>query len=139
MLNTLTNYSLLSVSFLITGAIGCGGNPTAQVSGRAEFSDGSPLIGAVRTISFQPTEDTTAEVKKAAMGSIEEDGSFVMYTRKPGDGVFKGKYRVTLNVIKDPNYGGLMIPERYAAPADTPFSIEVTEDRDDLLFQLDKE
>lgn len=93
----------------------------------------------MRTVCFQPAEGTTAVVRKAAQGSMAEDGTFTMYTRKPGDGVYKGKYAVTFTVLKDPNFGGLMIPEKYAAIDDTPFTIEVTADRNDLLFQLDKQ
>lgn len=119
-------------------AAGCG-SPTAQVSGHAEFADGTPLTGAVRKLSFEPTPDSTAEVRKAAMGDIGTDGAFTLYTRKPGDGVFKGKYAVTFTVLKDPNYGGLLVPEKYADKGSTPFIVEVTADRDDLHFQLDKE
>lgn len=119
-------------------AAGCG-SPIAQVSGHAEFADGTPLMGAVRKLSFEPAPDTTAEVRKAAMGDIGTDGAFTLYTRKPGDGVFKGKYAVTFTVLKDPNYGGLLVPEKYADKGSTPFIVEVTADRDDLLFKLDKE
>lgn len=117
--------------------VGCS-KPTAQISGTAMFDDGSPFTGAVRKINFVPTDDSTAEVRKAAIGEIAEDGTFTMYTRKPGDGVFKGDYAVTFTVLKDPNYGGLLVPERYAAIDDTPLSISVTEDRDDLRFEVEK-
>ncbi|MEQ8847722.1 hypothetical protein [Botrimarina sp.] len=123
----------------LAAVTGCGGSPTAQVSGRVEYADGSPITGAVRTISFRPTDDTFAEQRRAAQGQIAEDGSFEMYTRRPGDGVYKGKYKVTVIVLKDPNLGGLLVPERYAAIDDTPLEIEVTEDRDDLLYQIEKE
>ncbi|TWT48899.1 hypothetical protein Pla111_06750 [Botrimarina hoheduenensis] len=124
---------------LVLGLVGCGGSPTAQISGRAVFQDGSPITGAVRTITFKPTDDSPAEIRKAAQGEIDrESGAFTLFTRKRGDGVYKGKYHVLFTVLKDPNMGGLLVPEKYLAPQQTPFSVEVTEDRTDLLFELEK-
>lgn len=108
------------------------------MSGHVKFDDGSPIQGAVRSIVFAPTDDTTAEVRKAASGTIGDDGSFTMYTRKAGDGVYKGKYAVTFMVLKDPKLGGLLVPEKYTFGETTPFKVEVTGDRSDLLFELEK-
>lgn len=119
-------------------AVGCGETPTAQVSGRAEFIDGSPLTGAVRTVTLSPTEDSTAKVRKAAQATIESDGSFKLYTRKPGDGVFKGDYAVVFTVLKDPNLGGMLVPDMYGAKESTPFRVTIDADRSDLLYQLEK-
>jgi hypothetical protein len=117
--------------------VGCGG-PTAQVSGHAKFDDGSPIEGAVRSIIFVPTDDTTAEVRQSASAALADDGSFTLLRRKAGDGVYKGKYAVTFMVLKDPKQGGLLIPEKYTYREDTPFTVEITGDRSDLLFELEK-
>lgn len=122
---------------LLVVLAGCG-SPTAQVSGRALYKDGSPIKGAVRSIVFQPTDDTTAVVRKAASGSIADDGSFTMVTRKAGDGVHKGKYAVTFMIMKTPRGGELLIPEKYTSGDSTPFTVEITRDRNDLLFELEK-
>lgn len=108
------------------------------MSGHAKFDDGSPIKGAVRSIIFVPTEDTTAEVRNTASATLAEDGSFTLVTRKAGDGVYKGKYAVTFMVLKDPKLGGLLVPEKYTFRDDTPFTVEITGDRDDLLFELEK-
>ncbi len=122
---------------VLAGVAGCGG-PTAQVSGHAKFEDGSPIKGAVRSIIFVPTDDTTAELRKSASATLADDGSFTLVTRKPGDGVYKGKYAVTFMVLKDPKQGGLLVPEKYTYREDTPFTVEITGDRSDLLFELEK-
>ncbi len=129
---------LLWAALYASVLVGCSSRPTVEVSGTAKFADGSPIVGAVRTITLIPTEDTTAVVRKAATGIIAEDGSFTLYTRKPGDGVHRGKYAVTFNVLKDPNLGGLLIPEKYTLRDETPFKIELDSDRNDLSFELDK-
>lgn len=130
---------LAAAAILAALAGGCGAAPTAQVSGRVEFTDGTPLTGAVRTITFTPTEGSTATVRKAAQGTIGADGSFSLYTRKPGDGVFKGDYAVVFTVLKDPNLGGMLVPQKYGASDSTPFRETINADRDDLLYRLDKE
>lgn len=128
---------VLALSFVVGVVAGCGG-PTAQVSGHAKFADGSPIKGGVRTIIFAPTDDSTAEVRKAASADIADDGSFALYTRKRGDGVYKGKYAVTFMVMKNAREGGLLVPEKYTYEETTPFKIEVTGDRSDLVFELEK-
>ena len=128
---------VLGVGLLVVLAVGCGGS-TAQVSGHAKFADGSPIKGGVRKVIFEPTVDTTAEVRKAASATIEDDGSFALYTRKAGDGVYKGKYAVTFMVLDNPRDGGLMVPEKYTYGETTPFKVEVTGDRSDLVFELEK-
>ena len=127
----------IGLSLIVAFVTGCGG-PTAQISGNAKFDDGSPIEGAIRSIIFVPTDDTTAEVRKSASGSLAADGSFTLVTRKPGDGVYKGKYAVTFMVLKDPKLGGLLVPEKYTFAETTPFKVEVTGDRSDLLFELEK-
>ena len=61
-----------------------------------------------------------------------------MLTRQPGDGVYLGKYHVTFTVFKTAMGQESAIPARYAAADETPFSIEVTGNVSDLLFELDK-
>jgi hypothetical protein len=123
------------IACLALVALGCD-SPTAQISGRAEFADGSPIEGAVRVINFIPAKNAPPEAKSAS-SQIATDGSFKMMTRKPGDGVFKGPYKVTFMVLKDPKMGQLLVPVRYTLEGETPIEVEVTGNQDDLLFQLE--
>ena len=122
----------------IIGLAGCGAKETYQVSGRVQYSDGSPITGGVRVVRLQPTEDTTAKVRKAASADIAEDGSFELFTRRPGDGVFAGKYSVTFSILTQPLGGTSLIPAYYTDARSSPFTIEVVDDRSDLNFELDK-
>src|SRR5687768_14245710 len=96
---------MAGIALCLIGQAGCGSRDSYQVSGRAQYKDGSPITGAMRVIRLEPTEDTTAEIRKAAGTSIAADGSFELFTRKPGDGVIPGKYAVTFTVLDKPMGG----------------------------------
>jgi hypothetical protein len=129
---------ILGIVVLALPQAGCRGRTTHQVSGRVQYQDGSPITGAVKTIYLEPAENTTAEIRKMATGEIAEDGTFTLYTRKPGDGVIPGIYLVVFNVMDKPLGGKLLIPEKYKNPAETPFDIVVDEDKTGLLYELEK-
>jgi hypothetical protein len=126
----------LVIGFVVVS--GCGAKDSYHVSGRAQYKDGTPITGAVRIVRFEPTDDTTAKIRKAAGGTIEEDGSFEMFTRKPGDGVYAGKYAVTFSVLTKAMGGTSLIPDQYTRADTTPFVIEVDDDKSELLYELEK-
>ncbi len=115
----------------------CGPPETAQVNGRVVMTDGTPPQGAIRVIRFEPTDDTTATVRKAAFADLEDDGRFEMMTRKYGDGVYCGKYKVTFSMFKNADGTGLTIPDKYGNAATTPFAVEITGDVRDLVYELE--
>lgn len=121
----------------IVGQVGCG-RDAYQVSGRVQYKDGTPITGGLRVIRFEPTDDTTAKVRKAASAHLEDDGSFELYTRKPGDGVNAGKYAVTFTIRANPLGGKSLIPQRFTQRTSTPFDIVVDGDKKELLFELEK-
>jgi hypothetical protein len=124
---------------LVAGLTGCGGGREVyQVSGRAQNQDGSPMTGGVRVIRLEPTEDSKAEIRKAASAQIAPDGTFEFFTRQPGDGVIAGSYAVTFTVLDKPMGGRSLIPQKYNLRTETPFKLEVDDDKDDLLFELEK-
>jgi len=70
---------------------GCG--PGLQpVRGKVTLPDGKPAAGS--QVVF---EGTAAGKKVSARGDVGPDGSYVMSTFKPGDGVPPGKYKVQVN------------------------------------------
>jgi hypothetical protein len=118
---------------------GCGQRSSYQVSGNVHYKDGSPITGGTCVIRFEPTQSSTATLKKTATGIIAQDGSFQMFTRKPGDGVIPGKYAVTFLVKDKPMGGKMLIPEKYVSATETPFEITVDGNKTDLLYELDKQ
>lgn len=125
------------VLWLGCACIGCGRPSTANVRGKVLYVDGAVPTGGVRIVQFQPTADTNAKVRKAASGEIQPDGSFEVYTRKPGDGIFLGKYAVTFSIWKGPMDPVSLVAHKYTKGDTTPFIVTIDGDRDDLLFKIE--
>ena len=109
----------------------------AQVRGKVIFSDGEIPQAGVRLIRFECAKDTDAAVRKGAAGKINDDGTFELYTRKPGDGVHYGKYDVTFAIFNSATDQRPMIPVKYTKSATTPFHVVVDDDRDDHVFTIE--
>jgi hypothetical protein len=69
-----------------------------------------------------------------AIAQIQADGSFELFTRRPGDGVLPGKYAVIISVIKAPRDPVLLIDEKYTVSATTPYHETIEDDIVDLLY-----
>lgn len=101
---------------VLVGTIGCDKGPAlAPVKGTVIY-EGQPL--EFGSVMFQPENGWPAR------GKIQSDGTFELYTRKPGDGARIGpnKVRVACFEAQGPNFasaaaeetlGRLLIPERY--------------------------
>lgn len=128
---------LLLLATCLSGFVGCGsGHPVAQVRGKVIFPDGKiPQVG-VRMIRFECAKDTDAAVRKGASGTINDDGTFELYTRKPGDGVHYGKYDVTFAIFNSSTDQRPLIPIEYTKSATTPFHVVVDDDQDDHVFTI---
>jgi hypothetical protein len=74
-----------------------------------------------------------------ATGEIRADGSFDLFTRKPGDGVIAGKYAVLFTVLDKPMGGKSLIPAKYNSAVDSPFEITVDGDKTGLSYELEKQ
>ena len=68
--------------------VGCGGKSFVPADGKVVFEDGSPLMRG--DIAF--STDTFM-----ATGTIREDGTFVLSSVKPDDGLPPGEYIVTIS------------------------------------------
>jgi hypothetical protein len=137
------NHRYLARLFLIAvallgGTIGCGKTrPVAQVRGKINFKESSLQNAGIRMVRFEPTADTNATIRKGASGTINEDGSFELYTRRPGDGVYLGKYAVTFAFYRGAMDQRSLIPAKYTSAATTPYQVVIDDDRDDLNFEIE--
>lgn len=119
-------------------SVGCDDRPpTAQVSGKVTMKDGSVPQGGVRVVQFVPATDSTAEIRKGASGEIKDDGSFVAYTRKPGDGVFLGEYDVTFSVWKSAMDSTSLVDPKFTRASTTLYHVTIDDDVDNLSFELE--
>jgi hypothetical protein len=141
-MNVRNHFNSLSL-FLITaaymgGMVGCGKSlPVAQVGGKINLKDSSLQKAGIRMVRLEPTADTNANVRKGASGTIKEDGSFELYTRRPGDGVYLGKYAVTFAFYRGAMDQKSLIPAKYTSAATTPYQVVVDQDRNDLNFEIE--
>jgi hypothetical protein len=127
---------LIALSAAISN--GCRRGPAmAQVRGKVFYKDGTVPQGALAIVRFEPATDSTAEVRKGASGSIGPDGSFEMITRVPGDGVYLGSYAVTFAVQMGETASTSVILPKYNNRSTTPYSVEVSDDIDDLKYEIE--
>lgn len=129
---------LLALAIVVGGFLGCGkSNPVAQVSGKVVFKNGVMPPAGVRVVRLQPKDDNTTAARKGASGRINDDGTFEVFTRKPGDGVRLGKYAVTFAFWKGVTDKTSFIVPRYMDAKSTPYHLTVDKDMDGLEFELE--
>ena len=126
---------------LIFAISGCGSDrvPTYPVSGRVQFSDGSPVRHG--TIEFESVEHGTT-----AAGSIQHDGSFVLGTYTPDDGAAAGQHKAIIVqlVIADGSFKhtidhGKPVPVKYSSYESSGLSASVNaEQQNDALITIDE-
>lgn len=118
---------------------GCGpsGPKLAKVVGKVTYKSAPLKFGSV---IFQP------EAGKAASGIIKPDGTFELFTNKPGDGALIGKHRVRVmsTTTQDPSFsvkegqemplGKSLIPEKYGDLDKTPLKDIQVEDKSENTF-----
>lgn len=130
--------SALLVACSLSSLAGCGeSRPMAQVRGKVTFADGKMPAAGVRMIRFECAADSNAALRKGASGMINDDGTFEVFTRKPGDGVHLGKYDVTFAICRSVTDQRPLIPQKYTKASSTPFrGIVVDDDKSDLEFTI---
>ncbi|MBA4190022.1 MAG: hypothetical protein C0467_18715 [Planctomycetaceae bacterium] len=104
---------------------GCSGQSIFPVQGKVRFSDGSPLTTGRVSID-------TGDALTGSWGAIQPDGTFVMGTHTPRDGVPVGTYRVYIvGAIQQPSGDQVLldpkplIHERFTNPATSGLTFTV--------------
>ena len=109
-----------------------------QVSGKVLYKDGSVPKAPIAQVLFEPTPDSTATVRRSAQGEINPaDGSFTLWTRKPGDGVFAGEYAVVFGLFKGAMDTKSMLPDKYSFGSQSPYKITVDGNKRDLSYEIE--
>ena len=122
---------------------GCGSEGKVNVTGVIKHPDGSVAkTPAPGYISFVP-EDINAPGAKGASGAINANtGEFTLYTVKPGDGAFPGKYKVTVmldgSYPPKPNGASSLVPTEYTSPDTTPLTAEISSSKRHFEFEVPK-
>jgi hypothetical protein len=128
----------------LAAALGCGDSKgRLQVTGSVKFPDGTiPQGPASGYVQFN-VDDTGSPDARGASGAIDkETGEFVLYTEKPGDGAYPGKYKVTLAVSSTypprPNGASSLVPLEYTQVDTTPLSVEIDSSHRRFDFEVPK-
>lgn len=110
---------LICLICLVVSLVGCGGRGLLPTGGKVTFEDGSPLTKG--TILFS-TGSYQAE------GEIKPDGTYVLTSLKPGDGLPEGKYQVLISSSEtDANEKTIQhVDPKFADPATSGLTAEVT-------------
>jgi hypothetical protein len=123
---------------LLWTSTGCNhGSAMVPVRGKVTNKDGSLITRGVPEIRFEPAQDTTAVMRKTAIGKIQKDGSFELFTRKPGDGVMPGKYNVVISDVRDVHDPVQLIDLKYTTSATTPYHETIDGERTDLMYTVE--
>jgi hypothetical protein len=124
---------LPALALVLLPLTGCGPGNTAPVSGTVAYDDGSPVTGG--EIILHPVDDAKAT---SPIAYIRPDGTFEVFTAKPGDGARVGKYRVTVTPPTD-DYGPrnpLPIDRKFGDPATSGFECEVVPGPNTLTLKV---
>jgi hypothetical protein len=124
--------------FCLALIAGCQQGPDMyQVSGHVHLKNGGVPKAPVRMVRFEPTKDSSAVVRRSAVGHIGEDGSYTLFSRKPGDGVYKGEYKVVFTFCKSPVDTKSMAPSKFWVPDESPYTVTVDKNLDNQDFEVE--
>jgi hypothetical protein len=109
---------------------GCG-NGFVPVGGKVTFEDGSPLTKG--GISFS-TQTYMAD------GVIQPDGSYVLTSLKPGDGLPPGNYKVIIGAadVDEKERTVYLVDPIFSDVTKTPLTAEVTPNQKTFDFKVTK-
>lgn len=102
-------------------ASGCGpsGPKRLQVHGKVTFNGAPPRADG--SVYFSPVQAAKGFPARGGYGTfVAGDGSYVVGSVKPDDGLMPGRYRVTIECFQQPPIGGSpgksLVPAGYVAP-----------------------
>jgi hypothetical protein len=137
----------LLIVLAIVGPIGCGGQGIYPVRGRIVYEDGQPAMDATHgTIVL-----TSGELKASGSGFIQDDCTFRLTMKQPGDGAIPGRYTAYLIMDtpdgEDPQevadyerrvkeFGLPFVDPIYCDPKKSPLAVVVEPKKNDLTVQI---
>jgi hypothetical protein len=116
--------------------VGCSSSGNYPVSGKVVDQQGQPIAGlAGSEIYFsQPSTNTSS------VGEIAADGSFTMYTQRPGDGVPPGDYQVYIprRRIDPEREAPQSIEAKFEKPESSGLQVTVEKKKNTFEFKVNR-
>jgi hypothetical protein len=137
----MANKTVGAISWLfLAAAVGCnsGNEGLVPVSGKVTFDGGPPP--AAGFVTFMPIERVEGKAARPARAIFETDGSYQATSFQPGDGVYPGRYNVSVSCNKgavdyskpDPFNAVSYVPKDYKGQ-----ELVIEEGSDDVTLDLD--
>lgn len=116
-------------------AAGCNQSGNYPVSGKVTDKQGQPVAG----LEGSEMVFSGAATNTSSVGEIAADGSFTLYTERPGDGVPPGEYQVYIPRRRlDPEREAPQsIDARFEKPQSSPLKATVEKKKNYFEFQVD--
>lgn len=129
----------LSWVTILLACLGCGEKRTLDVTGTVLAEGGVPIAAESSMVVFQPDDSSPNPGPRSATAAVEADGSFTLMTKRPGDGVMPGDYRVVLWIWS--NYGKQVpaVPVDYTRHATTPLRARIDFDSTRFDFVVNED
>lgn len=125
--------------------VGCGsGDPFSyvKVSGKVTYDDGSLIQHEGASLTFFPQAEALGPTTFPLPGVARFDpatGQFnVVTSHKYGDGLVRGKHKVTLTTSSHHPLPASVVPPEYADPEKTPLLVDTAEQPFDLKVRKPK-
>jgi hypothetical protein len=129
---------LFLVMFLPLAGCGSGGPKMGKVTGKIVYTDGSIPQGGVAVIRLEPAPGTTAEIRKAASNEINKDGSYELFTVRPGDGAIYGEYKAVFTILESYRTGISLVDSKYTKAETSPFDCVIDSPSHEFDFEIEK-
>lgn len=120
---TLTRVALLCLALAAVAVAGCGRRGYHKVSGRVHYPDGKPVVAGRVVVDYPDSP-------RGSWGAIRPDGSFMMGSYAPDDGILRGTFRVSIqstHLMRQDGSTVELVDRRFADPETSGFSFSVPE------------
>jgi hypothetical protein len=124
--------TLTSILLSLALCWGCGTavdapTETIAIKGKITYK-GQPVTQGV--VTFEPRDSG-----RAATGTVQADGTFVLTTYKEGDGVVVGRHKVSVSGTGTKSNREFM-PVKYTSPNTSGLEADVSRDKTEFTFDL---
>lgn len=119
----------LCVALALAGGCSDGRPKLVKVSGRVLIDDKPLTTGVIRVVP---------EKEPPATGDIGPDGTFTLYTFRPGDGCVPGEHPVAVVAIKTLSSSAIQyfVPKKYVNEASSGIKVNITGPTKNLEIKL---